>query len=442
MPLGFEDTDERGGRAVNELTYDPVLNSRPVSKWRLGSPLRPPGPGRALVLVQESGTALTVRSGDEIPSARFGAYQGVFTVDLTEHRLLLDVEPLLSRDPTFSFRSRVDLVCRVIDPAEVVRRGIRDMSGALYGHLRRMLREVSRDYDIAEFHEAETALNAVLREFSGDAAVRLSNIRLELLVDEDEIVTSGREYRDVVRETRLDRMRRQRHLSALKAEGEAGLVAEIMEREGPRAALAWMEKRKADERSARLAAAELVLKRGDADREPFEQAELERAVVSDLTDDGDLFGEDTGRSRLRGALAAGDPVERDRDRREAFDGEDEVVGSGPDVGGSDLRGETARPHLADEWRWSRRPASLHRDGTAGAGATLPGEPPDDEPLPSSGRGWVGAEAEVSARDEGGGRPADRLSGRDTGEGGAPSPRRTSRVRGTAKQRSGSNDEQS
>lgn len=140
-------------------TYDPVLSSEELPKWRLTKPVRPPEPGRALVLVRDSGPSLTIRSGEEIPSSRFGAYSGMFTVDMSEHRLVLDI-PLLSRDHTFSFRSRVDLVCRVADPAQVVSRGIRDMSATLFGYFRQMLRETSRDYDIAEFHQAERALNA------------------------------------------------------------------------------------------------------------------------------------------------------------------------------------------------------------------------------------------------------------------------------------------
>lgn len=244
-----------------ELTYDPVLDRQPVPRWRLVNPLRPPAPGRALVLVPDKGAALTVLPGEEIPAARFGSYQSVYTVDLSEHRLILDI-PLLSRDATFSFRSRVDVVCRVAEPAEIVARGIRDMSGALYGHLRKMLREVAREYDIAEFHEAERALNASVSGFRGDSAVLLRGLHVELLVDEDEIATSGREFRDVVRETRLDGMRRKRHLDLMRDEGVEGIIAEIMEREGPRAALAWIEKGEAEQREARLHALRMVLERG------------------------------------------------------------------------------------------------------------------------------------------------------------------------------------
>ncbi|WP_405523389.1 hypothetical protein OG426_08955 [Streptomyces canus] len=375
---------------MEEQTYDPVLSEDDVPKWRLVNPLRPPAPGRALVLVRESGPSLTIRSGEEIRSSRFGAYRSVFTVDMTEHRLILDI-PLLSRDATFSFRSRVDLVCRVADPAEVVSRGIRDMSGALYGHLRKTLRSVARDYDIAEFHEAEMALNAALAGFSGDDAIRLRNIQVELLVDEDEIAASGREFRDVVRETRLDGMRRRRHLDMIREEGVDGLIAEIMEKEGPRAALAWIEKGEAEKREVRREVMRMVLERGDADREPFEQAELERAVLDEVLRDGDgLFETATRRGRLRGSLTrALEPGDDARD--------DDVDRGGRGGEREPLKGEVLRESYDDSERRGRGAGSVRDEGgtprsrLSGSGGRRSGSspsagPPEDEPLPADSDG--------------------------------------------------------
>jgi len=391
------------------LTYDPVLDSQALPRMRLLSPLRPPQPGRALVLVPDSGPALTVRPGEDIRDARFGAYQSVFTVDTTEHRLVLSID-LLSRDSTFAFRGRVELIARVIEPAEVVARGIRDMSGALYGHMKRMLRKVSRDYDIAEFHEAEEALNATVRDFTGDSAVRLRNIHVELLVDEEEVSTSGREFRDVVRETRLNGMRRKRHVDMLREDGYEGLIAEIMDREGPRAALEWVEKGRAEERDARLHAMRMVLERGDGHREPFEQAELERAVIDEVLDGDPLGG--GRRGRLRGSLTAGTPgagrPEGRTDRRAGGRGED----------------DPAEPERRDTLRGEvlRTP----RDGG----------PPEDEPVtePSSRKPEAlrdGREGAPKAR------PSTAAPDPDPGPGG--SERRVSRVRGVRSPGGGKRD---
>ncbi|MFF9804948.1 hypothetical protein ACF1G5_07420 [Streptomyces coeruleorubidus] len=402
---------------MEEQTYDPVLGSEDLPKWRLTNPLRPPAPGRALVLVRDGGPSLTIRSGEEIPSSRFGTYRSVFTVDLTEHRLILDI-PLLSRDPAFSFRSRVDLVCKVADPAQVVARGIRDMSGALYGYLRKTLRSVARDYDIAEFHEAERALNTALTGFGGDDAVRLRNIQIELLVDEDEIAASGREFRDIVRETRLEGMRRRRHLDMIREEGVDGLIADIMEKEGPRAALAWIEKGEAEKREVRREVMRMVLERGDADREPFEQAELERAVLEEVLRDGDgLFESATRRGRLRGSLArALEPSTAEDDEREPLAGEVLKERRYDDTG------RLPRSAPREERTAKPRPRIT---GGAPARPRFSG-PPGDEPLPETGvSGGTGdrtvyrrAGDEVAARSEdwrgGGGSSGER---REAGGGG-------------------------
>ncbi|MFH8242105.1 hypothetical protein [Streptomyces sp. NPDC018321] len=418
---------------MEEQTYDPILGSEELPRWRLTSPLRPPTPGRALVLVRDSGPSLTIRSGEEIPSSRFGVYSTVFTVDMTEHRLVLDI-PLLSHDPTFSFRSRVDLVCRVADPAKVVARGIRDMSGALYGYLRKALRTVARDYDIAEFHEAEMALNASLAGFGGDDAVRLRNIQIELLVDEDEIATAGREFRDVVRETRLDGMRRRRHLDMMREEGVDGLIAEIMEKEGARAALAWIEKGEAEKREVRREVMRMVLERGDADREPFEQAELERAVLDEVLRDGDGLFETatTRRGRLRGSLAR--PLEPGSGESDGADLTGRDRERGP------LRGEVlrGRHEAADHDRGGSRPedrsagtARARLSGTAGRPPGGAAAPPEDEPLPdafggpSDARSWdrradgTTAGRTGSDREEGG--PVDGAHGDGSHRGGGRVP---------------------
>jgi hypothetical protein len=39
--------------ATDSLTYDPVVDGQPLPRVRLLSPLRPPPPGRALVLVPD-----------------------------------------------------------------------------------------------------------------------------------------------------------------------------------------------------------------------------------------------------------------------------------------------------------------------------------------------------------------------------------------------------
>ncbi|MFD7061801.1 hypothetical protein [Streptomyces sp. NPDC059906] len=162
------------------LTYDPVLEGRTLPRALPPGPLRTPPPGRAWVLVPDAGPMRTVRAGEPVPELRAGVYRRMFLVDTTEHRLVLDLR-LAGRGPS-ALHCRVELMCRVTDPGAVVARGIRDMSAAWHGPLRERLRNVSRGYGADRSRAAvQDALNAALRDFTGDPDVRLYGARAELL---------------------------------------------------------------------------------------------------------------------------------------------------------------------------------------------------------------------------------------------------------------------
>lgn len=286
----------------NYSTFDPIIEQKPVSVIRLLSPLRAPSPGTALVLVPKEGTPITVRHGEQVPDAHYGVHQYSCLVTLAEHMLAFEIA-LVGRDPGFVFRSRVVVHVRVGEPAVVVSRGIRDVGATLHEPIRHMLRPVARNFDIAEFHQADEALNTVLGGFRGDSALRLRNATVELLPDEDEIANSARSYRDVNRETRLNAMRRDRHLEMMRREGVEGLLAEIVELQGPAKALEWIEHAEAAERAELLKVFDQLMNRSGADREPFDHLEAERQVVDRLTGGSSVaFGGTRRVSRVRGGL--------------------------------------------------------------------------------------------------------------------------------------------
>ncbi|MET7319644.1 hypothetical protein [Streptomyces sp. NPDC005549] len=168
------------GMVGHPLTYDPVVEARTLPRVRPPGPLPTP-PGRALVLVPDAGPMRTVRPGEPVPDLRAGRYGRMFLVDTTAHRLVLDLRPT-GRAASAPFPCRVELMCRVADPGAVVARGIRDMSAAWSGPLRDRLRNVPRGPGADRSREAvENALNAALRDFTGDADVRLYGARAELL---------------------------------------------------------------------------------------------------------------------------------------------------------------------------------------------------------------------------------------------------------------------
>lgn len=204
---------------THPVTYDPVVDGRPLPPVPPPSPVRVPR-DRALVLVPDAGPMRTVRAGEQVPDGWFGPGRTMFLVDTAEHRLALDLR-LSGRDGAARFRCRVELMCRVTDPAAVVARGIRDMGAAWHGPLDARLRNVARGYGAGESREAERALNAALRDVTGDAAVRLRGARAELLGHDGASRTPGRSR---VRGTWL------RPGTATAADGSEVLLGEVVAR--------------------------------------------------------------------------------------------------------------------------------------------------------------------------------------------------------------------
>ncbi|MQY05860.1 hypothetical protein [Actinomadura macrotermitis] len=286
---------------MEQLTYDPILDEREISRVRVFKPLRAPRPQEAMVLEPGTGALRAFRHGEPIPGARLTDYRRMYLVDIAEHRLTLDFT-LLSRDHTIAFNARADLLCQIADPAKVVERGIRDVSGALYGPLKRMLQDVSRHYDALAFHEAQQALNQEMRYFSGDSAIRLREIVIELLIDADEAAASGREFRDRAREQRLDDMRSDHRLERLRRDGVEGLIADIAETEGASAALDRIQAIEQNERNELVTAWDSLLRNSAEPLEPHQIAEAQQRLLDRYTEGSSApFG--GTRPRLRGSLA-------------------------------------------------------------------------------------------------------------------------------------------
>ncbi|GLZ02645.1 hypothetical protein Acsp03_01120 [Actinomadura sp. NBRC 104412] len=135
----------------------------------------------------------------------------------------------------------------------------------------------------------------------------MRNASVELLLDEDEVAKAAGEYRDVRRETRLNAMRRDRHLEMMRREGAEGLLAEIVESEGPRAALEWIAAAEADERKELRETLDRLLAGTGADREPFDHLEAERDLVNRITGRSSVPFGGTRSSRVQGLPAAEPP---------------------------------------------------------------------------------------------------------------------------------------
>ncbi|WP_433228015.1 hypothetical protein [Actinomadura formosensis] len=371
---------------MDHMTYDPILEEQELSRVRLFSPPRAPRPREALVLAPGRGPMCTIRHSDPIPGARLTDYRRLYRVDVAEHRLVLDF-PLLSRDHTFAFNARATLTCQVTDPAKVVSRNIRDMSGALYGPLKGMLQDVSKHYDISHFHAAQEALNQEMRYFSGDSAIRLHSIHIELLVNEEEAAESGRMFRDVAREQRLADMKADHQLERLRSTGVEGLIADIFVEKGAEAALARIREIEGEERGEILAAWEAVLKHSEDSVDPYLLAEAHKELLAKYVEGSSAPFGGTRSGRLRGSLTPGvmSSIEPPSAPPPSV--------SSPSAEASDRSPGGSSPRVGRH--------SEHRPSPAYGDPGAPAGPPDDEP-PGTPAHSPGAEPAGARRDSGAG----------------------------------------
>jgi hypothetical protein len=315
---------------VVNTTYDPILEARDLHRIRVFA-LSPPRMGTALVLESGTGEALIIKTGERVPDARLGNYRRSFLVDLSPHGVRMDVQ-LPSRDPSFLFQGTVNFSCRVEDPVDVARRGIRDMMATVRPSLVRIMRKIAREYDIAEFNAAEAALNEELDKYRGDSAIRLGSYSVELHVGGEDAKRSSTDYHNTNRYTRMEGLRRGA-MSEVVAGGRDGLVAQWMAKHGgdPSRILDMEAEEKALE-AENLLRAMGILTSSSGETEAFDTRQERRRLLGRFLSDYGAAPElessrpGTRRSRVAGSLSPGGSVEGVTESAESTNGAGETNG--------------------------------------------------------------------------------------------------------------------
>jgi len=187
------------------ITYDPILEIVELRRVRIGTPLRAPAMGNALVLERAVGEPVVVWAGDKVPESRTGNYRRMYRVDIGNRGISITAAAP-SRDPAFPFTVNISFGSQIIDPVFVVRDGVRDMAAALQPSLIRIVRGVAAHFDLAQSTAAEAAISAQLNDAYPHSAVRLTGFTVTVdAVDTSGVITAKREAK--VHEIRLDAMR-------------------------------------------------------------------------------------------------------------------------------------------------------------------------------------------------------------------------------------------
>ncbi len=287
------------------ITYNPILDVTDLPRLRVGSPIRSPGIGTALVLEQAKGEPLVLLPGARVPDPRMGNYRRSYVVDIRQYGLRFDAE-LPSLDPSFSFPTTVSFNCQVLDPLVVVSNNIRDMTAAVRSSLIRVMRGIAQHYDVLDVTAAEMALNRALDGCHSGTGISLGGFLAE--------VDSGErsEIHTVRRETRIDEMKRAA-MRPVVTGGQDEFIAQLLSKhEGdPTQLLGHRAAVKALEDDQRLEALRILTSGGEK-VEASDTNRLRDDIFSQFLGGGHGLGKDphrrlSRRSRVAGSLAPARP---------------------------------------------------------------------------------------------------------------------------------------
>lgn len=288
-------------------TYDPILESIPLKRLRVGAP-RGPVMGSAIVLERASGDPVVVHAGQRVPDARLGNYTLLHRVDVA-NRAIASTFVTPSADAQFPFTVTVSYGCQVTDPVLIVRDGVHDMASALSGWLAGLIRPISMRYDALHPTEAEMAIVSALQRAYAPDGVRLSGFTVAVNTkDVAEIVTAHREAR--VLEIRRESMR------PVAKGGREEMLAHVMATTGgdPTPILDREQEERENTTKASLLALSALM--GSDKVEEFNATRISEKVMSEFFPGGDpLFG----------GKRAGGHRDRIAHRRKAIDAGDTAI---------------------------------------------------------------------------------------------------------------------
>lgn len=255
------------------LTYNPILESVPLKRWRSSAP-RGPVIGTALVLERAVGTPVVVLAGQRIPDAHFGNYTVMHRVSVANQGVGLTFATP-SADPAFQFTVTVSFGCQVTEPVVVVRDGIRDMAAGLSAWLAGQVRPVSMRYDPTRPAEAEMAIVSALSGAYHPDGLRLSGFAVAVATDDvAEFVTAQRELR--VLEMRREGMRPVAH------GGRDEMLAHVMALSGGDPTPLLDREQEAKESSAKAQLDALATLMGSERVEEFNRARIADKAMSEF----------------------------------------------------------------------------------------------------------------------------------------------------------------
>ncbi|AGL18926.1 hypothetical protein [Actinoplanes sp. N902-109] len=116
----------------------------------------------------------------------FSQYRFRYDVDMSDHRRRAELRstPLPARGDYYFFVATVDVMFRVHDPVEIVRRAVHDPLPIVYGHIAGRLWNITRGFDIEDSAKAESAARqAFSQPVTLPEGLQIGGVSVQLLPD-------------------------------------------------------------------------------------------------------------------------------------------------------------------------------------------------------------------------------------------------------------------
>lgn len=269
-------------------TYNPIAEELTPGLVRVMDRLRSPAMDTALVLEPVRGEPVLVKAGEPVPGRFVGRYRRAVLVDLRTYQLTF-TEELPSAEPAILISADVVLNCRVADPVEVARSGIRDVTAAMRPHLARVMHGVLRDYDISQLREANVVLLEQLDRVRRGGGFGLGDFHV--------ILSSRSGYLEAARDKRIESVRRSAMREVVDG-GHAELIAQhLVKNDNDPTALLAAEAEAADRDKDRMV--DILRISSEDESDPVDSREVKRRAFGKILGDPAMLKDTTeGRRRL------------------------------------------------------------------------------------------------------------------------------------------------
>ena len=162
-----------------------ILSETKLQRLRLGG-RTPARTGVAIVVQTAAGRTEVVPGQRTAGESLFAPHSMQYEVDIADQRTRVEM-PVKTREEAYAFQVVMDVVWRVEDPADVVRRRLDDGAVAISTMVRDRLKELGRRYGIEQTVEFEHRLRD---EFAGPRA-RVDCLRIVLVTPDVTLDPAG-----------------------------------------------------------------------------------------------------------------------------------------------------------------------------------------------------------------------------------------------------------